>query len=707
VTAKVNDRFRIFPFIDSYAKHLDKEGLGYVYIRVADRLDRNKNVNLSVYLSNGERLKLKPSQMEKGRVHNGMHETQRNIINGYLDTLTNKLLNHTLEGFKEKDFSKVGLETFLYEREFLNTHKKARTKLLALPVYQIEPKPEFEELRQEYPKSIEKVTTNTVNAKGFREQEIREVVIDPLSLKEFPKNFSPELYKQFEIQVIEKMKGIWNDEVVTNITLSKTGEPIVKESPMTPKIIAQRVKELQGGDRSVLNSYIKNEIERKYFKQAESKIIIKKDIRKKFEQEHGKIELNQFGRPTLVPSKRKALLEIKKIQDHSMMTTEEIYKKDLWNHENIFEMFGSIYYDDTTNDTYCKIVLRLMEYREHAKPPEHIKDFNVDWLNNFFAFIKKNGWYHINTKNFDPLKYDANIFFQKKTREPYKAKSYNKMIGMVKALVLGGNTVTTIPFWKKGYISKMDLSELKTDKSEQKGTRIDHNLTKEELDKLYWYPFEKKNLSKYQEHFDKANNSKSVTISIQDLDTARKLFVLQVAFGGLRGWKELSTAKMIRYDKGYAVSFFQNKVTNTITNPLNDYSEKILKPLGYKMPVLNRTNTHDNSKAVANVDAMEQYYRALLKTVAMIIRFDREVLVDNAKFLHKTVQDLFNPYFARKTWGQILYDKLRLRESEIVLFTGHKDKNETELGQSYINKKSIEKKLELISKLKVGRNPYK
>jgi len=394
------------------------------------------------------------------------------------------------------------------------------------------------------------------------------------------------------------------------------------------------------------------------------------------------------------------------------MKTEEIYRLGLWNKANIFEMFASIYFDQSCPATYQKIVLRLLEYREHKKPKEDVKHLNTQWLVDFFNFLNETGFYVINTSNLDPLRYDRKIFFQDKKeenpkeRKPYEPKSLNKMIGIVKTLIAGKDKFT---FYKKGYIPKLDLSELNlaaiTDKKDVDGTRIEHNLVKSEVDEIYHFKFTKTSLDEYQEIFNTVNKSKNVPITIEDLETARQLFILQIFFGGLRGFIELSTAKLLKHGKEHVVTFYQNKVTNTVTNPLNAYTEAILKPLNYKIPVLTRYNAQETKKQVTNINLLESHYRSLLKTIGHIVNLDRDVLTDKVKFLHQPIKEIFNPYFSRKTFGTICFSDLGLNDSEISLFTGHKDRNKTELSSSYIQKDTIKDKKKLLEKLKIGKAP--
>lgn len=402
---------------------------------------------------------------------------------------------------------------------------------------------------------------------------------------------------------------------------------------------------------------------------------------------------------------KRKLLELQSKRNYADTPTETIYKNNLYNVNNIFELFGSIYYDSKVPSTYHKIVIRLFEYRELRKPIEDIKFLNAEWLINFFKFLKENGWYQINTSVFDPLKYNKDIFFQQKAKNDYKPKSLNKMIGIVKTLINGKDQFS---FYKKGLLQKLDLTDLRlaaiTDEKDEDGTRIEHNLNKEEFDTLFHFKFDKKKLNEYQEIFNEKNKSKGISITMDDLNIAKQLFILQVMFGGLRGYIELSTCKIIKHNsKEHAVTFHQSKVKKTITNPLNIYTEAILKPLNYVIPQLIRYNSRENGKKVGNVNLLEQHYRSLLQTIGNIVDLDRQVLVDDKNFIHQPIKEIFNPYFSRKTFGTIMFTELGMDDSKIALFTGHVDKkNRTELSSSYVQKNTFENKKKLQAPLKIG-----
>jgi hypothetical protein len=347
------------------------------------------------------------------------------------------------------------------------------------------------------------------------------------------------------------------------------------------------------------------------------------------------------------------------------------------------------YYDDKneiTNDFYPKIVIRLFEYKERVKPPSHVSNYNLNWILSFFKWFEENGYYHINTKNFDPLRYDSQIFHKDKQRKHYKGKSLQKMINIVKDL--------SRKFAKRSLLPKIDdLDELTlksfSKKKDRAGTRKEYALTKDEFDTIFHHKVLANDLNAYQSIFDKVNGTKEFKVTIDDLQTAKDMFICQTMFGGLRGWHDYKTSVIRKHSKDVLkVCFKVGKKDDAIENPLNVYTKEILKRTNNKIPFI------DN----------EQRYRSLIKC---IIRFlsevmDRDVKPNKFENEYVKVYELFQPgWFSRKTFAQIL-DSVGIRESDIKLFTGH-ESEEDELSISYLDRNTIEKKTEMIKKLKIGK----
>lgn len=670
MTATNNDNFRI------YLKLHVQKGSYYAAIRLVNRHDK-RTIDLAVYLPNGQRLKLEKGSIKDNQISKGFNTSTKNDLNAYLDELKSRVNQYT---FNRKEVTKMEVEQYLYGSDFLESNQRKRSISLALPVMKNVPTERAIQLRNKYPKRRETIEILGVDEEGFRTVEKKQIIIDPLSpdLEDFPRNLTPSLYHTFKNEAFEGL-------------------------PLELQLMYEEPEHKQLLDRLVYHYIIsKNILHRP---EIDHVLTIDKPTIKAVEKETG-LKINHESQ---LPDKiKQRLIERQKVRDLNLTPTEEIYQKGLFDRDNIFEMFGTIYYDKNCPETYHKILLRLLEYREYKNPKEHIKHLNASWFIDFFLFLKEKGWYHINTSTLDPLKYDKDIFFQDKPRKPYKPKSLNKMIGIVKTLVNGKANFT---FSKKGYLPKIDLDELVlsaiTTEKDEDGTRIEHNLNKDELDSIFWLQFDKKKLNSYQELFNTVNKSKTVKISIDDLQIGRDLFILQVMLGGLRGFPELSSAKVLKHKAGiYKVSFFQDKVDNTVTNPLNDYTDKVLKRYDYQMPKLIRYNAQKKGAKVTNEDLLEGHYRSLLKVIGQIVNLDRDIITDRLKYISEPIKNVFNPYFSRKTFGTILSNELNLSDADIELFTGHKGEK-TELRSSYIQKDTIENKTKLLLKLKVGKNPYK
>lgn len=371
------------------------------------------------------------------------------------------------------------------------------------------------------------------------------------------------------------------------------------------------------------------------------------------------------------------------------LSTEERYKRGYFNRNNIFELFASTYYLDITNKFYSKIVIRLFEYRERMKPKEDIRYLNSDWAINFFQFLNTNGYYSINTKNFDPFNYDTVIFHYNKERKEYEDQTFQKMIHIFKQIVK--------QLKKQKLLDRViDLDDLTFNAlrkgTVKKGTRIEHHLTKDEFDELFKYKFQKSKLEQYQKTFDdllssgiaKRVGNDSLIVTIEKLNKYRDIFCFMTMAGGQRGIEEYNSTELRVYSKTEKViSFYQNKGKNVVVNPLNVYTAELLK------------------RCKNNIEKVTDYeeYRAYLKLIAYIVDFKRGVQEKIDKNEWVLIKNILNPYMCRKTFGTIMYDQLRLSDEDIALFTGHKNRNQSELSSSYINKKNIENKKVLIKDL--------
>jgi hypothetical protein len=369
------------------------------------------------------------------------------------------------------------------------------------------------------------------------------------------------------------------------------------------------------------------------------------------------------------------------------LATELRYKKGLYNKTNIFELFASIYFDEKKSDTYNKIVIRLFEYRHFTKPKEETSYFDETWIANFFTFLWNEGYTNLSTKNFDPLKFNPDIFSNKEKKK-YDVDNYYKLLEITQTV---SNKFNEDGLLTKLDFSKIDLFKICGLKKNKKGKRVKNNIKYSEFNELFFFRFEQKNLESYQAIFSQKYDKSTIQIEITDLETVRDLFCLQTMSGGLRGFRELQTLRFSKNDKH--ISFYMKKIDYWMINPFNVYTEIIASTRNYELPKLQFGNS---------ANTLEHIYRALLKTIAEIIPFDRHIIY---KQKTTSIKDIFNPYFARKTFSQIMYDEYNFTLENISMFTGHsfeRDKKSVLLN-NYIDTESPEKKKKLFDLIKLPK----
>ncbi len=407
----------------------------------------------------------------------------------------------------------------------------------------------------------------------------------------------------------------------------------------------------------------------------------------------GQVELNDHDAGDLeimlINEDLRLRLEAEQIRI-SKMNTEERYRLGEYDKLNIFQLFGSIYYNKELSSTYDKIALRLYEYRYYMKPNENVNNFDEYWVTEFMTFLWNHGYTNLNSVRFDPLKFNEDIFINKPIKK-YKASNLYKLLEVVQ-------TVSN-HFADRGLLRRIDFKKIDVEKicgieKSEEGSRIEHNLDFQEFNHLFFYKFDPKKLSYYQNIFDskKVNKEngkvrfKNLKISIKDLETARDLFCIQVMAGGIRGYKDLMTSQV---NKDYQqLSFYVKKLKGSMINPFNVYTQIVAKDHKYQLPKYSFSYSKNS---------MEGLNRTLCQTIANILPFDREVLYEDELI---KIKDLFNPYFARKTFAQMMYDEFDFSEEEISIFTGHStNRKRSVLSINYVNVKSIAKKKKLFKRI--------
>jgi len=373
---KIDDQYRVFAYLDSYK---DDAGLRGLNIRVANRKDRNKNINLPVYLPNGERLKLVTEQLNSGVV-TGMKETTLNLVTARIDWMIEELRQITSNGV----FTKQSLEEHLYGTNFLAQHKKKRTKDYHFQLKEEVATDYYQELRKVYPETIKMLPFEVFNDDGIviGTLEIPSAV-DPMELSDFPNNLHPDLYKKLK------------DEFLASVPKDRS-EKYLRD--------AQRLK-------VQILMYAKT-----HFFKSETKEIL--EVGREEMLELKRIDPRRFRFASFGSSIIDDTGEILKKIKNSKLPTKERFQKGYYDQSNIFELFASIKYREDYSSTYNKIIIRLFQYRYFKKPMEHISNLSKEWFTDFFRYLWETGYYMVNTVKFDPLSPHYGQIFEGKNLEP-------------------------------------------------------------------------------------------------------------------------------------------------------------------------------------------------------------------------------------------------------------------------------------------------
>jgi hypothetical protein len=325
----------------------------------------------------------------------------------------------------------------------------------------------------------------------------------------------------------------------------------------------------------------------------------------------------------------------------SSMSFNERYQTGNYDKSNIFELFGYCWSENSKNGdslvtgSYKSLIIQLNDYRFNAKPSEWVKDFNDEWIGNFFKYLIKNGYPVVHFRGYDPFtifKYRDRLI--KSKRLPYKEKSFQKVVKHLKRHIDILQKYDLLPYKKNTKL--LQASDYLTRKSKkQTYTRREHSLTVNEFNLIADTDFKD-----------------------QNLNLARDMFVIAVLGGGFR---TLELYNEHIYIQNNRLHIYRKKTNETSTNPIILQLKEVI-------------NRHNGLPEFLNVNE----FRKCLQTIAKQIPLDRIIsipntLINSEKDLIKVkIYDIFNPYFARKTCVTIL-NHLGLSEEEIIEFTCHAD----------------------------------
>jgi hypothetical protein len=635
----LTDKFRVYPNIDSH--HKDKDAT-YVNVRVVARKNRNKTIDIPLYFEDGVRVKVKAKSFERGKVKKGYYtDLETRLINDRILSIWQQIKDY-LNTTGDK-ISKATIENHVYGESFIKQFKQTRLKSLVVTETKRKVSDAFIQLRKSYPKRIEVEIHSYIDSDGFERDERKEVVVDPLDFNavDFPKNFPTELYNEL-------------------------------------------AKEYKGSD----NSFFKNSfVQMKaalllYSNEVSETIKISTEALQQFKETKSTKKINPINYTVTIGSDRKnvnnksELIDIQRQIDITKMATEDVYKKGLFKRDNLLHVFGSIYYDTLENKQNERIVIRLFDYVSNTHASTNVKEYDEAWIKDFMSWINEKGYSNQSAKMFDPLKFNPQMFIDKE-RERYNGAGLKKQL--VSLRIVGRHLE------KKGLLPFVDYDKIKIGewRKVEEGTRNTHNLLIDEFDKLFKLQFDSSKLKQYKKVFDTLRGSGiikgtySPDISIKNLEKYRDVFCLQTMIGGLRGLDEYNTVELIEFDaKGQVFRLRQEKVNKTLLNPHNTYTSEILRRNNNGLPKAN------------DYEVMNGY----LKLISHIAGLNREV----EKGI--TIKDNISQYWARKTFGNILFTE-GVSEDQIALFTGHETRK-SELAKSYLDLQNVQLKRKIYQSIK-------
>lgn len=376
-------------------------------IRVADRKDRKNYFNISVFRLNGERLKLLPEQLKDAVIVSGMPASERKDLTDLIQTQIEKLI----ELPSRVEFNKKSFENALYGDGFLNKHKKKRTREYEIEIRERIPTDYHHELRKQYPLRSEIQSIKTIDSEGFEKYVDKEVVIDPLSMEEFPKYFSPELYEKFKDRYLKTLSQQAIEMLPTDKWFfDKRLEMFIVMNKLLPLF-----KSVTTGSIKV-NKDVVNEFEKKFPKGR--RMVVKENSDKR-------------GLSVRFVFKNELMRDI----HNWKLPSHERFEKEFYDNTNIFELFASIKYRAGYAEDYNKIVIRLFQYRYFKKPKEKIDDLSKEWFTDFFTYLWNTGYYKVNTVSFDPLASDYWRIFKGKTLVKYKKDQLDSLNGITRTVL--------------------------------------------------------------------------------------------------------------------------------------------------------------------------------------------------------------------------------------------------------------------------------
>lgn len=116
----------------------------------------------------------------------------------------------------------VAIGDIAYKGKQILTHRIFRDRLyeqvptpqrdlISIPVFESRQKPELKTIRLDFPKERKIETIKSVDEDGFLIKTEKEIIIDPLSLEDFPHNFDKTLFEKYYTEYLQLNRGMLND----------------------------------------------------------------------------------------------------------------------------------------------------------------------------------------------------------------------------------------------------------------------------------------------------------------------------------------------------------------------------------------------------------------------------------------------------------------------------------------------------------------
>lgn len=657
-------KHRVYPSLDYNGKPET-----YLNIRIVERQNRNKTVDIPIYKANGTRVKVLVKSFEDGRIKKGYYPDNETLeLNNLIESLHRKIKDYC---DKNPDAVSRGvIQEKIYGTEFIQLHKQKRKKEIFLTV----DKPVFTELyyhyRKLYPKRREIVYNSSIDSEGFEIETEHETIIDPLDLNatDFPSRFPKELYEKLKNEYLADKKNNTNQFFIDSYVKFKASLLFTKGNTITDivKIEPETIAKYKEQFKETITHDINN------------KIAYKTTIKDHY---------GQIVKEVLKESQKEKLIAFNKQETIKKLTPAQIFEKGLYDKNNIFHLFASVkYLHKLKSERNERVIIRLYDYLLHAKPQTDIKYYNREWIISFLRYVNDNGYANINMSLFNPFTSTKTIFKGKK-RQRHTNASLNNTIISFKQVAKHLTKLNLLP--ANIDYSLITLADIREGAIIEAGKKSNNRLLLSEYEKIQNLKLNKAAINDYIAILDQLHsqgklkaNKTYKKLNVSDIERYREVFCFSVWLGGLRGIAEYNSVQLKDYDNEQIFRIYQNKVQKNretkkyIDNPHNRYTKLLLKRNGGVIP---KIEEKENKK-----------YNAVLKLIGHLAKLEREF--DEGK----TVKDEISMYWQRKTFVNILTTK-RVRDQDIMLFTGHAGKDQ--MQRSYKDYQNIELKRDVLKEV--------